>query len=122
MKLLPTVLSVIAGSAAAIGFLGLGGLFTAHITRKLVILAAPVVTRFTRDVGEGLLGRDPDDVARARSRAKPTWPAIVGFPVGCGLGAACEAAIGLWSLALPASLALVALAMGVAATLDRGHR
>src|SRR5207245_10892599 len=69
------------------------------------------VTHFTMDLGELLLGRDPDEVAKARSRAKHTWPAIVGFTVGCGLGAACEAAVGLWSLALPAGLALLALAM-----------
>jgi uncharacterized membrane protein YoaK (UPF0700 family) len=68
-----------------------------------------------------LLGRDPDEVAKARSRAKHTWPAIVGFTVGCGLGAVCEAAVGLWSLALPAGFALLALAMGVAATLDGGR-
>ena len=79
------------------------------------------VTRFTMDLGEMLLGRDPDEVAKARSRAKHTWPAIVGCTVGCGLGAACEAAVGLWSLALPVGLALLALAMGVAATLDGGR-
>jgi uncharacterized membrane protein YoaK (UPF0700 family) len=79
------------------------------------------VTRLTMDLGEMLLERDPDAVARAHSRAKHTWPAIVGFTVGCGLGAACEAAVGLWSLALPAGLALLALAMGVAATLDSGR-
>jgi uncharacterized membrane protein YoaK (UPF0700 family) len=44
LKLLPTVLSLIAGSVDAIGFLGLGGLFTAHITGNLVILAAHVVS------------------------------------------------------------------------------
>jgi uncharacterized membrane protein YoaK (UPF0700 family) len=215
-KLLPSVLSVTAGSVDVISFLGLGGLFTAHITGNLVILAAHVVsggtaqlapilsvpvfvvvlgltrllaggleaigltslrsllvlqflllagflvlcvaagprvdpnaanaivagmlgvsamavqnalvqislkgapatavmtsnlTRFTMDVGAVLLGRDPDDVAKARSRAKHTWPAIVGFAIGCGLGAACEAAVGLWSLALPAGFALLALAM-----------
>ncbi|MDQ2736282.1 MAG: DUF1275 family protein, partial [Pseudomonadota bacterium] len=36
------MLSVIAGSTDAIGFLGLGRLFTAHITGNLVILAAHV--------------------------------------------------------------------------------
>jgi uncharacterized membrane protein YoaK (UPF0700 family) len=225
-KLLPSVLSLTAGSVDVISFLGLGGLFTAHITGNLVILAAhlvsggaaplapmlsvPVfmvvlgltrllvgglaavglaslrplllqflllagflslcvaagpnldpnaanaivagmlgvaamavqnvlvqisltgapstavmttnVTRFMMDLGEMLLGRDPDEVAKARSRAKHTWPPIVGFTVGCGVGAACEAAVGLWSVALPTGLALLALAMGVAATLHGGQR
>jgi uncharacterized membrane protein YoaK (UPF0700 family) len=217
--LLPGVLSVIAGSADIIGFLGLGGLFTAHITGNLAILAAHVasggtapvaqllsvpvfvgavgmtrllavglesiglatlrpllllqflllagffalsiaagphidttatnailagmlgvsamavqnalmqislpgspptavmtgnVTRFTVDVAEVLLGRDPDAVARARTRAKRTAQAIAGFAVGCGLGALCEVTIGLWSLALPAGLALLALAIVLA--------
>jgi uncharacterized membrane protein YoaK (UPF0700 family) len=225
-KLLPFVLSVIAGSADVISFLGLGGLFTAHITGNLVILAAHVVsggdaplavilsvpvfmvmlvltrllaagleaiglaslwpllllqflllggflvlcvaagphidpkaanailagmlgvsamavqnalpqisltgttstavmttnvTRFMMDVGEVLLGRDPDEVAKARSRAKNTWPPIVGFTIGCGVGAACEAAVGLWSLALPTGLALLSFAMGFAVKLDGGE-
>jgi uncharacterized membrane protein YoaK (UPF0700 family) len=212
--LLSGVLSVIAGSADIIGFLGLGGLFTAHITGNLAILAAHVassgtvevaqilsvpvfigtvgltrllavglesiglttlrpllflqflflvgflalsvaagphidttattailagmfgvsgmavqnalvqislagipptavmtgnVTRFTMDVSEVLLGRDPDAVAAARTRAKRTGQVILGFAVGCGLGALCEATVGLWSLALPAGLALLAL-------------
>jgi uncharacterized membrane protein YoaK (UPF0700 family) len=42
-KLLPTVLSLTAGSVDIISFLGLGGLFTAHITGNLVVLAAHVV-------------------------------------------------------------------------------
>jgi uncharacterized membrane protein YoaK (UPF0700 family) len=214
--LLPSVLSVIAGSADIIGFLGLGGLFTAHITGNLAILAAHVasggtaevaqilavpvfivavcltrllavglesigldtlrpllllqflllagffalcvaagphldtnapnailagmlgvsamavqnalvqislagtpptavmtgnVTRFTMDIAEVLLGRDLDAAAKARTRAKHTAQAIVGFALGCGLGAVCEVTIGLWSLALPAVLALLALAI-----------
>ena len=190
-KMLPTVLSVIAGSVDAIGFLGLGGLFTAHVTGNLVVLVAhlatgsraplanilsvPVfvaalgltrllagalerigfaslrpllvlqlllltgffalcasadasvdphatkailagmlgvsamavqnalvqislkgvpstavmttnITRFMMDIGEVMFGRKPSDVAKARDRAMLTWPAIVGFAVGCALG------------------------------------
>ena len=210
-KLLPSVLSVIAGSVDAIGFLGLGGLFTAHVTGNLVVLVAhlatgsrapvanilsvPVfvaalgltrllagvslrpllllqllllvgflalcasagarvdphaarailagmfgvsamavqnalvqislkgvpstavmttnITHFMMDIGEVLFGRKLSDVAKARARALLTWPAIVGFAAGCGLGATCEAAIGLTSLALPVGLAVLAVAMGM---------
>jgi uncharacterized membrane protein YoaK (UPF0700 family) len=222
-KLLPTTLSIIAGSVDAIGFLGLGGLFTAHVTGNLVILDAhlasggnapvapmlsvPVfvtalgltrlltgtleriglaslrpllllqflllasffvlcaaagpqidpdepiailagmlgvsamavqnalgqislkgapstavmttnITRFMMDVCDVMLGRRPADVVKARDRAMRTLPAIVGFAVGCGLGAACEAAIGLLSLALPTGLSLLAVAMGMTAGLE----
>ena len=41
---LPLVLSLIAGSTDIIGFLGLDGLFTAHITGNIVVLAAHIVT------------------------------------------------------------------------------
>jgi uncharacterized membrane protein YoaK (UPF0700 family) len=217
MKLLPTVLSVIAGSVDTISFLGLGGLFTAHVTGNLVILAAHLVsgeeapvapmlsvpvfmaalgmtrllarglelaghatlrpllllqfllltgflllclaagpriepngakavlagmlgvsamavqnalvqislkgapatavmttniTHFMMDVGTMMFEREEAGVARARGRAKITWPSIVGFAVGCGLGAAAEATTGLGSLALPTGVALLALAVG----------
>ncbi len=210
MKLLLAVLSLIAGSADVIGFLGLGGLFIAHVTGNLVVLVAHLVTggevqtsrllsvpvfvlalgltrlvvagldrirvaslrflvlcvapgarfdadgangilggmigvsamavqnalvqvsltgapstavmttnisHFMMDAGEAVFGRDPGLVATARSRAKHGWLVIVGFAAGCGIGAACEIAIGLWSLALPAGLALVAL--GIAWSMKR---
>ena len=44
MRLLPISLSLVAGSADVIGFLGLRGLFVAHITGNLIILAAHLVT------------------------------------------------------------------------------
>ena len=49
ITILPTVLSVIAGSADVISFLGLG-LFNAHITGNLLILAAHIVARGKADV------------------------------------------------------------------------
>jgi uncharacterized membrane protein YoaK (UPF0700 family) len=42
-RFLPFVLSVIAGATDVIGVLGLNGLFTAHITGDLVLLAARIV-------------------------------------------------------------------------------
>ena len=81
-----------------------------------------VVALLRDNMAPWLLGRDPEAVARARNRAKHTWPPIVGFTVGCGLGAAGEAAIGLWSLALPAGLALLAFALGFSVKLDGGKR
>jgi uncharacterized membrane protein YoaK (UPF0700 family) len=118
-----------AAHAILAGMLGVAAMAVQNTLVQISLTGAPStavmttnVTRFMMDVGEVLLGRDPDEVARARRRAKYTWPAIVGFTVGSGLGAACEAAVGLWSLALPTGLALLALAMGVAATRDGGHR
>jgi uncharacterized membrane protein YoaK (UPF0700 family) len=224
-RLLPFVLSLIAGSADAIAFVGLGGLFVAHVTGNLVILAAqfvrsgeaqtsqlvslPVfivmlaltkllatglermriatlcpllllqflllagllvaciaadptidpyapsaiiagqlavsamavqnalvqvsltgapatavmttnITRFVLDVGEIMFGVDREGRAKARDRAKCTWPAILGFAIGCGLGAACHRMAGLWSLALPGGLSLLALLMGI--SVEAAHR
>jgi uncharacterized membrane protein YoaK (UPF0700 family) len=214
LKLLPFVLSVIAGSLDVTGFLGLGGLFTAHITGNLVVLAAKLVagepaplsyviavpvfmamlmlTRlfvagldrfavpslvpllstqflflllalgiclgagpradphtpeltlagmlavsgmavqnalvrvslsgapstavmttnisvFTMDVGAIWFGRNQADRARARVRARHTWPAIAGFLLGCAVGAACEPAFGLTALVIPALLSFGAI-------------
>ena len=70
------------------------------------------VTLLTIDVGNMLISRHPKDAAKARSRARHTWPAVVGFAVGCTLGASCEMIVGLRSLALPAGLAFLSLALG----------
>ena len=49
--LLPFVLSATAGAVDVIGFLALGGLFTAHITGNVVVLAAHYVTGGFSEVG-----------------------------------------------------------------------
>lgn len=70
------------------------------------------LTRFVMDIGEAVLGHDPARMAEARHRARHTWPVILGFTAGAGLGAVCFAAAGLTALGLPTALALIALAMG----------
>ena len=224
LKLMTAVLSLIAGSMDALSFLGLGGLFTAHITGNLVILAAHVaaggtaqaapmlsvpvfmaalflarllaggiekmgrnslrpllllqllflvgclaicatlgsdfdpngatatiacmiavcalgiqnalvqvslcgvpatavvttnLSRFTTDIGTILLGEGPSTVAQARRRAGRLWPSILGFIVGCGVGAFSEARMALTAVALPTGLALIALAMTWAPTFSK---
>src|SRR6267378_5360050 len=49
--LLPLLLSATAGAVDVIGFLALGGLFTAHITGNLVVLAAHYVTGRFSEIG-----------------------------------------------------------------------
>jgi uncharacterized membrane protein YoaK (UPF0700 family) len=71
------------------------------------------VTQFMLDLGDMLVGGDAAKIGEACNRALRTFPVIVGFTIGCGLGAAFEAAAGLWSLVLPAGLALLAFAMGL---------
>jgi uncharacterized membrane protein YoaK (UPF0700 family) len=220
LTLLPAVLSMAAGSADVISFLGLHGLFVAHITGNLVILAAHIVsgspvgiaaaasvpvfvlvlgavrlfaarllsrarstlapllalqlallvgylglsvfgsvsanptgdlgtvagmcgvsamavqnalvqlslrdapttavlttdlTRFTVDVGDLLLNRDPDQVAAARRRAAKLGRTIISFAAGAALGAALFKSSGLESIALPTGLAALALAIGIRA-------
>jgi len=54
IRILLVLLSLVAGSADVIGFLGLGGLFVAHITGNLIILAAHLVTGTRVGVGSVL--------------------------------------------------------------------
>jgi uncharacterized membrane protein YoaK (UPF0700 family) len=220
---LPCVLSVIAGSTDTIGFLGLNGLFTAHITGNFVILAAHVITGdpavlsyllavpvfmlvllFTRlfasyleragtatlppllllqflslmtflvlcvicgrrfgansaigiiagmsgvtamavqnalvqisltrvpstavmttnvahfmlALGQVLAGGDAGIVAKARQRVSQTGPVILGFILGCAMGAEGQAVFGFWSLGLPTALALLTVVMSAAGRAD----
>jgi uncharacterized membrane protein YoaK (UPF0700 family) len=117
-----------ATKAIVAGLVGVSAMAVQNALVQISLKGAPStavmttnLTRFMMDVGDVMLGRKPADVAKARNRAMRTWSAIVGFAIGCGLGATCEAAIGLRSLALPTGLALLAVAMGMAANLEGGQ-
>jgi uncharacterized membrane protein YoaK (UPF0700 family) len=60
-----------------------------------------------------LTSRDDEIITSARKRAIHIFPVILGFGIGCALGAAGQSAYGSWSLALPAGLAALAVAMSV---------
>jgi uncharacterized membrane protein YoaK (UPF0700 family) len=70
------------------------------------------ITHFATDVGKVLFGGDPAAVPSARNRAVQTMQVIAGFADGCGLGATCGVILRLWSLSLPAGLALLAFVIG----------
>jgi uncharacterized membrane protein YoaK (UPF0700 family) len=115
-----------ATKAILAGMLGVSAMAVQNALVQISLKGAPStavmttnITRIMMDIGEMILGRGSADAAKARDRAMRTWPAIVGFAVGAGLGATCETAIGLRSLALPAGLALLAVAMGTTANIER---
>jgi uncharacterized membrane protein YoaK (UPF0700 family) len=105
------------------GMLGVSAMAVQNALVRISIRGAPStavittnITAFSIDVGEIWLGKDAKRTALARARAKHTWPAIAGFVIGCALGAACEAAFGLQSLALPTGFALLAILLGLVAS------
>ena len=114
-----------AANATVAGMLGVSAMAVQNAVVQISFKESPSTcvmttntTRFVIDLGEVLFGRSRNDVVKAGERAKRSGLAIAGFVVGCGLGAGCQAIIGLWSLALPTGLALVALVIAVAAKLD----
>jgi hypothetical protein len=71
------------------------------------------VAHFMLALGEVLAGGDQAVVASARRRMIHIFPVIVGFLLGCVLGAAGQAAYGSWSVGLPAGLSLLAAGMSL---------
>ena len=93
------------------GMLGVSAMAVQNALVRVSMTGAPStavmttnVTTFAMDVGEMLFGRHAPSTAKAHIRAGRTWPVIVGFLLGCALGAPAEAMIGLRALVLPASL------------------
>jgi len=89
----------------AVGQISLGTVSTTAMTAN--------VARFALDVGEIFVTRNYCDRSWWRRRLAQGGP-IAGFVIGCGLGAASEAAFDRWALALPVALAASALAISLA--------
>jgi uncharacterized membrane protein YoaK (UPF0700 family) len=78
------------------------------------------ITRFVADIGTIMLRSDAREIGHARARAKYSGQAIVGFAVGCAVGAVCQSLFGMWSTVVPAGIALLAVVLGYRATRERG--
>jgi len=111
-------------SMVCAGMLGVAAMAVQNALVRISLTGAPStavmttnVTVFTMDLGEILFAQDAGRVAKARKRARYTGMAVAGFVVGCAVGAACEHILGLRSLAVPIGLLLIAVALGVFATL-----
>ena len=104
-------------SAILAGILGVSAMAVQTTIVLIFLRSSPTVAmtmsiaRFTLDVSAILSRRDSGEVADARSRTREAGYVIGGFAVGCAAGAACAAAVGPWSLALPAGLAALAFTM-----------
>jgi uncharacterized membrane protein YoaK (UPF0700 family) len=117
-----------APSMIVAGMLGVGAMAVQNALVRIALVGAPAtavlttnITLLTMDLGEMLLGRDANVIRTARDRALHTWPAIAGFVLGCIVGAACEAALALRSLAVPTGVALVALILTLSARPRPAH-
>jgi uncharacterized membrane protein YoaK (UPF0700 family) len=113
-----------APTLVAAGMLGVSAMAVQNALVRIALVGAPStavlttdITLLTTDLGEILLGRDADGVANASRRAKHTWPAVLGFLLGCALGAWLESRIGLRALTLPVGFAFVALALSMSCRL-----
>jgi uncharacterized membrane protein YoaK (UPF0700 family) len=103
--------------AVFVGMVGVAAMATQNALVKLELRGLPstaVVTtntvQLTIDIAVLVRGQgDPEDLARARGRARLTLPAVGGFAAGCAAGAFLQMHFGLRALLLPVTLAATAL-------------
>jgi uncharacterized membrane protein YoaK (UPF0700 family) len=106
--------------AVFVGMLGVAAMATQNALVRLALAGFPstaVVTtntvQLTIDLAVLVRGQgDPEDLTRARRRARLTLPSVAGFLVGCAAGGLVEVHFGLWALALPVVLAAIAVPLG----------
>jgi uncharacterized membrane protein YoaK (UPF0700 family) len=106
--------------AVFVGMLGVAAMATQNALVRLVLTCVPSTAVMTTNITQlaidlaALAGgrRDPNDLARERCQAGLTSLCVVGFVAGCAVGAALEFRCGLWALALPVVLAVLAVPLG----------
>jgi uncharacterized membrane protein YoaK (UPF0700 family) len=106
--------------AVLAGMLGVSAMATQNVLGKLALKGAPStavmttnITQLTIDLATLVRSRgDADELAKARSRARMTFPCMVGFVGGCAAGAVLEVKLGFWALALPVVLSALAVPLG----------
>jgi uncharacterized membrane protein YoaK (UPF0700 family) len=106
--------------AVCVGMIGVAAMATQNALVKLELRGFPstnVMTtntvQLTIDLAVLVRGRgESEDLAKARRRARLTFPAVGGFVAGCALGGLLEIHFGLWGLVLPVVLASIAVLLG----------
>jgi len=106
--------------AVLAGMLGVSAMATQNVLGKLALKDAPStavmttnITQLTVDLVTLARRRgNVDELAKARSRARMTFPCMVGFIAGCAAGAALEVRFDFWALALPVVLSALAVPLG----------
>ena len=106
--------------AVLAGMFGVAAMATQNVLGKVALKNVPStavmttnITQLTIDVATLAQSRaDPDELAKARRRARMILPCVIGFVVGCAAGAALEVKFGLWALALPVALSALAVPLG----------
>jgi uncharacterized membrane protein YoaK (UPF0700 family) len=106
--------------AVLVGMLGVAAMATQSALVRLTLPGTPStavmttnLTQLAVDLATLAQSRgEPGDLALARHRARATILCIIGFITGCMAGAVLEVHCGLWALALPATLAALAVPLG----------
>jgi uncharacterized membrane protein YoaK (UPF0700 family) len=103
--------------AACVGMLGVAAMATQNALVKLELPGFPMTAvlttntvQLTIDLATLVRGNDsPQEMALAMRRVRMTFPAFAGFIAGCTTGGVLEFHFGLWALAFPVGLAVIAI-------------
>jgi uncharacterized membrane protein YoaK (UPF0700 family) len=106
--------------AVLAGMFGVAAMATQNVLVKVALKDVPStavmttnITQLTVDLATLARSRtDPDEHAKARHRARMTFPCVIGFVIGCAAGAALEVKFGLSALVLPVVLSALAVPLG----------